>query len=82
MWNYLSQLLEMILESYSSLQGILNWIWDAVVSFFNAFVTFNLLIPTMFGIYLPSGLVAIFIPLIVLSVVMAVMAAVGSNVRR
>lgn len=82
MLGFLEQLLEIVVDFITDIQGIANWIWDAVISLFNMFTTFSVLIPAFFPVYLPAGLVTVFAVLVSLSVVMAIMAAVGSNVRK
>lgn len=82
MLGFIEQVFEIIIDFISDIEGIFNWIWDAIITLFNMFTTFSVSIPLFYGIYLPSGLVVVFAVLVSLSLVMAVMAAVGSNVRR
>lgn len=82
MLGFIEQVFEIIIDFISDIDGIFNWIWDAIITLFNMFTTFSVSIPLFYGIYLPSGLVVVFAVLVSLSLVMAVMAAVGSNVRR
>lgn len=82
MWSFLEQLLETCITVIQDISGLVDWYWDALISLFNAFSTFSLLIPSYFTLYLPAGLAAVFAILVSLSIVMAVMSVFGSNVRR
>lgn len=82
MLGFIEQVFQIIVDFITDIEGLFNWIWDAVITLFNMFTTFSVSIPLFYGIYLPSGLVVVFGVLVSLSLVMAVMAAVGSNVRR
>lgn len=82
MLGFLEQVVEIIVDFFADIEGLLNWVWDAIITLFNMFTTFSVTIPLFYGIYLPSGLVVVFAILVSLSIVMAAMAAVGSNVRR
>lgn len=82
MLGFIEQVFEIIIDFFTDIEGLLNWIWDAVITLFNMFTTFSVSIPLFYGIYLPSGLVVVFALLGSISIVMAVMSVFGSSVRR
>lgn len=82
MLGFLEQVVEIVVNFFADIEGLYNWVLDALHTYFSMFTVFGASIPVFYGIYLPSGLVVVFTLLVSLSIVMAVLSAVGSNVRK